>query len=181
MAARYVAFLRALNTINRRVKNVELVAAVEEAGAESAFGFLASGNVVFDWPGSMGEPDGEMLEEALYDRLGYEVPVIVRSAEKVTSVINTSPFEPNILAESKGTMFVAFLKERPSVAKVAATLAMETPDDRLAVVGSELYWLPTAGEFNSILNVSRVEKAIGTMTVRTINTVMRITDKYLSS
>ena len=58
---------------------------------------------------------------------------------------------------------------------------MSTASDLLAIQGREVYWLPTAGEFDSDISIPGIERELGTMTVRVINTVNRIVERYLTT
>jgi len=179
MTVRHVAFLRAINTVGRRTKNNELVAVFESAGADFAAGFLASGNVVFDWPEAVDDPATARIEAALSGGLGFEVPALIRRASEVQAVADHAPFPDSVMREAEGTMFVAFLRRPLEPEAAAAVMALQTDSDQLAVHDRQIYWLPMAGEFNSELSVPAVERAAGEMTVRTINTVRRISAKFL--
>ncbi|HKF83502.1 MAG TPA: DUF1697 domain-containing protein [Solirubrobacterales bacterium] len=83
---RYVAFLRGMNLGRRRIKNEELRAHFEAMGFEEVSTFRASGNVIF--APSKHEAEGRLasrLETELDERLGYDVPVFLRSDEEMAA------------------------------------------------------------------------------------------------
>ena len=174
---RHVAFLRAINTGNRRVKNPQLSGVVESMGASFAQGFLASGNVVFDADVDAGFVD--RLETAYEAALGFEVPVILRSADETRRSAEMAPFTAEELSASEGKLYVGLIKRPPDRAMIDAVEAMATDKDRVQVVDGDVYWLPEAGEYLSDLSVPTIEKILGPMTVRAQNTVVRITAKFL--
>lgn len=175
---RHVAFLRAINTGNRRAKNPELCAPVEAVGASFAQGFLASGNVVFDADVDDGFVD--RLEAAYVQALGFEVPVILRSAEATMRAAEMAPFSEEELARSEGTLYVGLIKHPPSTEAIAAVEAMATNRDRVVVRTGDVFWLPEAGEYQSDLHVPTVESIVGPMTVRAQRTLSRLAGKFLS-
>ena len=59
-------------------------------------------------------------------------------------------------------------------------LALDTPDDRLVIVGRELHWLPIGRLSDSQLDIRKVGKAVGPIRIRTRRTIDRIAAKYLS-
>jgi uncharacterized protein (DUF1697 family) len=84
---RFVAFLRGMNLGNRRIKNEELRAHFEAMGFEEVSTFRASGNVIFATPKR--EAEGKLaarVEAELDERLGYDVPVFLRSDKEMTAI-----------------------------------------------------------------------------------------------
>lgn len=180
MSCRYVAFLRGMNLGGRRIENEELRAEFEALGLSEVGCFRASGNVVF----AAGEGDEAKLtkkiEAGLGDALGYEVPVFLRSAAELRAVASHEPFEAKALKASKGKLQVTFLKGKPKAAKRKQVLALATDEDRLAIEGRELYWLPKGGMSESELDLKAIGAALGQNTVRTMGTVEQIASKYFA-
>jgi uncharacterized protein (DUF1697 family) len=176
---RYVAFLRGMNLGGRRIKNEELRRHFEEMGFEEVATFRASGNVIFATP--QREPEGrlaERVEAGLGERLGYEVPVFLRSVEEVAAIAGREPFDAKAVAESKGKLQVSFLGKKPSAAAKKKALALATDEDLLAIEGRELYWLPSGGISESDLDLKAIDAALGPGTIRTMGTVEQIAAKY---
>ncbi len=169
---RSVAFLRAINTGNRRVTNIEICRIFGEHGFAEVEGFLASGNVVFTEP-EVGASE-DRIEEMLEDALGYTVPTFVRSGQEIARLAETDPLPRE---GTEGRLQVAFLKAEPSAERRRAVQDMATPDDLLAISGRELFWLPKRGISDSGLNVAKVEDIVGPMTIRTHRTVTRLLAK----
>ncbi|HET7445123.1 MAG TPA: DUF1697 domain-containing protein [Solirubrobacterales bacterium] len=177
--ARYVAFLRGMNLGNRRLKNTELVAEFERLGFAEVATFRASGNVVFDVAGRAGKAAlTKKVEAGLGDGLGYEVPVFLRSVAEVAAIAAHEPFPVKAVAASKGKLQVSLLGKEPGAAAVKQALALATDDDRLAIEGRELYWLPSGGISESELDLKALDKALGKGTMRTMGTVEQIAAKY---
>jgi uncharacterized protein (DUF1697 family) len=176
---RYVAFLRGMNLGNRRIKNEELRRHFEEIGFEDVATFRASGNVVFTAPGREAEAKLEQrIEAELGERLGYAVPVFVRSVAEVAAIAARQPFDPDAVARSKGKLQISFLKKKTSAAAKKKALAVATEEDLLAIEGRELHWLPSAGISESDLDWKPIEAALGPGTIRTMGTVEQIAAKY---
>jgi uncharacterized protein (DUF1697 family) len=176
---RYVAFLRGMNLGGRRIKNEELRRHFEEMGFEEVATFRASGNVVFATPTR--EAEGKLarrVEAELGERLGYEVPVFLRSVEEVAAIAAREPFDSEALARSKGKPQVSFLGKKPSAAAKKKALAAATEENLLAIEGRELHWLPSGGISESDLDWKPIEAALGPGTIRTMGTVAQIAAKY---
>jgi uncharacterized protein (DUF1697 family) len=176
--ARYAAFLRGMNLGGRRISNKELGACVAELGFEDVATFRASGNVILATRERSPAAVADRLEAGLAESLGYEVPVFLRSAAEVKAIAATEPFEPAAVAASSGKLQVALLLEKPRAAARREALALATDEDRLAIEGRELYWLPSGGMSESELDLNALDAALGLMTMRTMGTIEQVAARY---
>ena len=177
---RYVAFLRGMNLGGRRIKNEELRAEFETLGFEDVATFRASGNVIFGASGGGESALSKKIEAGLGDALGYEVPVFLRSCAEVVGIAGAEPFEAKLVEASKGKLQVSFLAKKPAAPARKKVAALSTDDDRLAIAGRELYWLPSGGISESGLDWKPIDAALGSGTMRTMGTVEQIAAKYCS-
>ncbi|MGE5409186.1 MAG: DUF1697 domain-containing protein [Syntrophothermus sp.] len=169
---RYGAFLRGINLGGRRITNDALRGHFEALGLAEVATFRASGNVIF----AAEEPEGELgrrIEAGLGDRLGYEVPVFLRSGAELAAIAARQPFPAAAVAASRGKLQVQLLAAAPGAAARRAALA-HSGEDRLAIRGRELYWLPSGGISESELDLKGIERALGPGTVRTMGTIQQI-------
>jgi uncharacterized protein (DUF1697 family) len=176
----HVAFLRGINLGGRRIKNEDLRAEFETLGFAEVGCFRASGNVVFAADEKNEAKLTTKIEAGLGEALGYEVPVFLRSAAELRAVAAQAPFDARALKASKGKLQVAFLTEKPKAAARKRALALANDDDRLAIEGRELYWLPKGGLSDSELDLKELAAALGQNTVRTMGTVEQIAAKYFA-
>jgi uncharacterized protein (DUF1697 family) len=177
--ARYVAFLRGMNLGGRRITNEELGKAFKDLGLAEVATFRASGNVVFDGPEGVEEEDvATRVEAKLAQALGYDVPVFLRSCEEVAAIATQEPFTAAQLSASAGKLQVAMLPDAPGKLAREQALALATEDDRLAIEGSELFWLPSGGISESDLDLKTLEAELGPWTMRTMGTVEQIAAKH---
>ena len=59
-------------------------------------------------------------------------------------------------------------------------LALASDEDKLAIRGRELYWLPSGGIMESPLDMKTIDTAVGPMTMRTMGTIEAIAAKYFA-
>jgi uncharacterized protein (DUF1697 family) len=176
---RYVAFLRGMNLGGRRIRNEELRRHFEEIGFEEVATFRASGNVVFSTPKR--EAEGKLAGRVgaeLDERLGYDVPVFLRSIEEVAAIAAQQPFDRKQVEKSEGKLQVSLLMKKPSAAAKKKVLALASADDLLAIDGRELLWLPSGGLLESDLDLKAIEALLGADTRRTMGTIEQIAAKY---
>lgn len=177
--SRFVAFLRGMNLGGRRIKNEELRRHFEEMGFEEVATFRASGNVVFSQ--AEREAEGKLaarVEAELDRRLGYDVPVFLRSIEEVAAIAAREPFDPKRVAQSQGKLQVSLLGRKPSAAAKKKVLALASEEDLLALEGRELYWLPSGGLLESELDLKTIAALLGPDTRRTMGTIAQIAVRY---
>jgi uncharacterized protein (DUF1697 family) len=176
---RCVAFLRGMNLGGRRIKNEDLRRHFEAMGLQEVATFRASGNVIFATPKR--EAEGKLasrVEAELNERLGYEVPVFLRSAREIAEIAAREPFGAKAVAKSKGKLQVSLLKKKPSAAATKKALALASDEDLLAIEGRDLYWLPSGGLLESDLDLKELAKLLGVDTRRTMGTIEQIAAKY---
>jgi len=178
---RWVAFLRGLNVGSaHRVTNDELVSMLTDAGLAKAQPFLASGNVVFDAETGRTEAQlSELVAETLESGLGYAVPAFIRSATDVIALNDANPFTKEEL-DSDGKPQVTLLAAEPGKQAWSAALALESSEDLIRKGDRAWFWLPHDGVSLSKVDMKAIERALGVGTMRTFNTVARITKKFLT-
>ena len=88
----YVALLRGINVGGKnKVGMKELKAAFEEAGMTSVRTYINSGNVIFS-SGIRGRARlGTLLEEAIAQRFGLEIDVVLRDLKAMRAVVKAIP------------------------------------------------------------------------------------------
>jgi uncharacterized protein (DUF1697 family) len=176
---RYVAFLRGMNLGGRRISNEDLRGAFEALGLADVATFRASGNVVFEGPDGVDEADvSARIEAGLAESLGYDVPVFLRSCELVAAIAARKPFAAKQVDASAGKLQVALLPDAPGKLARNEALGMATKEDRLAIEGSELFWLPSGGISESALDLKTLESELGPWTMRTMGTIEQIAAKH---
>ena len=175
---RYVAFLRGMNLGKRRIRNEELRARFEAMGLEEVATFRASGNVIFATPKREAEAKlASRVEAELEERLGYDVPVFLRSEEEIKAIATQRPFAASKLKKAKGKLQVSLLRKKPSAPAKKKVLALAGDEDLLAIEGRELYWLPSGGLLESDLDLRAIEALLGADTRRTMGTIEQIAAK----
>jgi uncharacterized protein (DUF1697 family) len=168
-----------MNLGKRRIKNPELKAEFDQLGFTEVATFRASGNVIFGVERKQSEAAlTKKIEAGLADGLGYAVPVFLRSAAEVEAIAAREPFEPRLVAASKGKLQVLLLPGKPAAKARRAVLDLATDEDLLAIEGRQLYWLPGGGTIDSDLDLRAIDSALGKGTMRTMGTVEQIAAKH---
>ena len=88
----YVALLRGINVGgNRKVDMKQLKDVFEHAGMISVRTYINSGNVIFSTTRRAAGRLPTLLEAAIGDRFGFEVPVLIRDTDRMKSTVRAIP------------------------------------------------------------------------------------------
>jgi uncharacterized protein (DUF1697 family) len=172
--AAHVALLRGINVGGKnKVPMADLSEVFEEAGCTSVRTYIQSGNVVFEAPRGGAGKLAAALAARIARRFGFEVPVVLRTADELEQVVRGNPFlEGGTAAEA---LHVAFLADRPTPAGVARLDAGRSPPDSFRVVGSEIYLhLPNGVARSKLTNAYFDSRLSTTTTVRNWRTVLKL-------
>jgi uncharacterized protein (DUF1697 family) len=180
MAATHAAFLRAVNLgSTRKASGEALRSSFEAAGFDEVATFRNSGNVVFSAPKTGGTAKlTAAVEKALAADLGFDVTVFIRTPAQVRAIATRKPFPVKAVSASKGKLQVALLGSKPKAADKRDVLALASDEDRLAIEGTELYWLPSGGTQKSDLDMKAIDRALGLNTMRTMGTIEAMAAKF---
>jgi uncharacterized protein (DUF1697 family) len=170
---RYVAFLRAINTGNRRIKMVDIRALYEDLGYSDVDTYIASGNVIFDTPSP---PPPVELELAFAERFDFRSEVFLRSGKEIRSIVEDVPWRgDDVVVE------VSFLEGEPEIAQARALEATAVAPEEIVVAGREIFFLrghgrgvPTTHKESTSMNLLGMK-----MTRRGMATVDQIHTRYL--
>jgi uncharacterized protein (DUF1697 family) len=136
-----ILLLRGINIgPNKRIAMPELRALLTEAGFEGVRTYVQSGNVVLMSSVSANKL-GARSEKLIAERFGFDVDVIVRTADELAEVVARNPLAD--VADNPKRYQVSFLDAEPNPEAVAKIADAAAPTERLVLVGRELYaWHP---------------------------------------
>jgi uncharacterized protein (DUF1697 family) len=157
---RYVAFLRAVNIGGRVVKMEDLRKMFDIPGFKNITTYIQTGNVIFD----TAETDKlvliQKIETKLLKALGYEVKTILKTIPEIATVVKKNPF-PNHADDMN--LYVSFLLDKPTTEAITALSALQTDNEQLQVINTEVYLLCRKGTYgNSVFSNNFFEKKLKT-------------------
>ncbi len=168
----YVAFLRAINTGNRRIKMADLADFFRDNGYENVSTFIASGNVIFD---SRTRPEIAALEDAFEREFLFRSEVFLRSGDEVRSVLERAP-----LPGAGHVVEVSFLERHPDAEAADELERTAVGPEELLVSGAEVFFVRVGGGAPTTHKESDSMRILGLkMTRRGLATVARIHDRFL--
>mgnify|MGYP001559006126 CR=1 FL=1 len=165
----FIALLRAVNVGGRKVPMADLRALATKLGLKDVQSYIQSGNLVFTAGGSAA-PLAAKLETALAAKFGFDVPVIVRTAEQWKAYLDnpfpTSP--PNLL-------YLGLSKQPPAPDAATTILQRAKGGEQAKLVGDALWIAYPSGLGQSKITPAHIDKAVGSpTTARNVNTVRQL-------
>jgi uncharacterized protein (DUF1697 family) len=126
----------------------ELRTALVEAGFADVRTYVQSGNVVLT---SRASPDkvGADAERVIAARFGFDVDVIVRTADEMAAVVARNPLGE--VARDPKRYQVGFLEAEPDPSAVERVAELATGGEQVVAVGREVYSWHPAGAARSKL------------------------------
>ncbi len=169
---KYLAFLRGINVGGKKkVPMSDLKNTFELLGFTNVRTLLNSGNVVFE--GS--KTDSSTLETELNKAFGFDISVILRTADEIKKLINSDPFK-GITITPDTRLYVTFLKEK---SKSNLKIPYVSPDKNFKILkvtdGEVISVLTLSPAFQTTEAMGALEKEFGKkITTRNWSTVIKI-------
>jgi len=152
---RYIALLRGINVGgHKKILMADLKALFESLGFMEVATYIQSGNVVFlaedsnDWD--------VMIEAAIKEKYGWDVPVLVRTADDIASVLSNCPFSE----EKKGKSYFTLFQEEPTKDAIVYFNALEFPGEEFHLQEHCLYFFCAEGYARVKMNNNLIERKL---------------------
>lgn len=170
---RFVALLRGVNVGKaRRVPMAQWRTLLAGLGYQDVETLLNSGNAAFTATGGTSMRHARDIADALRDALGVEVPVIVKSARELATIVAECPITPDASAHAR--FLVAFAQDTHAVASLAPVRALVDPPEEFALGPGAAYLLCAKGILESKAGEALLGKAGREHTTRNWATVQKL-------
>ena len=153
---------------------------LSEQGCVGVRTFIQSGNVIFDADPTVAQRLALRMTDAIEERFGCRVPVVLRNASELTSVLNNNPFlktrsEPPVAEDS---LHLYFMSSEPSLERLAHLDYARSLPDTFVVAGREIYLHLATGMGRTKVTNTYFEKVLSTICTarnwRTVSTLARM-------
>jgi len=170
----HIALLRGINVTGRnKLPMKDLAGMFESAGCGEVRTYIQSGNVAFMAGEKLTAQVPALISAAIEEQFGYQIPVVIRSAEQMAEIVAGNPFVTNGIEEKQ--LHVAFLADVPGAEAIAGLDPMRSPPDEFVVSGAEIYLRFPQGVARSKLTNAYFDRALGTVsTMRNWRTTQKL-------
>lgn len=171
---KYVALLRGVNVgKGKRVPMAELRALLADLGHEDVVTILNSGNAVFRARGGASARHAAAIASAIEERLGVDVPVIVKSARELASIVDACPIATDD-ASRHARLLVAFVQNAKALSGLTAIAPLVKPPERFEIGAGAAYLFCANGILASKAGEALLGKAGRSATTRNWATVLKL-------
>lgn len=170
---KFIALLRGVNVGKaKRVPMAELRALLCGMGYTSVTTLLNSGNAVFH--ASKGTPAQHAADiaAAILAQFKIEVPVIVKSAKELQTIVSENPIQADVSAHSR--FLIAFVQDSRALSGLAAVAPLVRAPEQFVVGKRAAYLLCAAGILESKAGAALLGKAGTSATTRNWATVLKL-------
>lgn len=175
---RYIVLLRGINVgANRKVPMADLKNLCAKLGLLNVQTYIQSGNIIFELaiPESFSDLE-ERLHQSVSESFGFDIPVIVRTAEVMEKSVANNPFlkEKDVDIEK---LHLTFLKETPAADLLIKIKELDFFPDRFDIVGNDVFvYCPNGYGRTKITNDFFEKKLKVAATTRNWKTVMKLNE-----
>jgi uncharacterized protein (DUF1697 family) len=174
----FISILRGINVSGqKKIVMADLKALYENLGYKGVDTYIQSGNVVFKTAKIANTELASTIEQEIFRKYNFHVPVIVRTAEEMKNIISTNPFiaDKDIDIEK---LHITFLAETPSQADLESIKTLDYPPDKFIIIGKEvfLYCPVNYGEtkLSNKFFESKLKTSATTRNWKTVNKLLEI-------
>ncbi|MBV8603553.1 MAG: DUF1697 domain-containing protein [Pelomonas sp.] len=172
----HVALLRGVNVGgNKRVPMADWKAWLAELGCAAPATLLNSGNAAFLSAARQPEKLAAEIAAQLFDKLGFEVPVVVKSDAELARVVADLPWDVTAEGLDPSRLLVAFVPTPDALAALRdRTAALVAPPERFHVGREAAYLYCGSGILESRAGAALVGKGPSLVTTRNWATVLKL-------
>lgn len=169
----FVVLLRGVNVGKaKRVPMAELRSLLSGLGYMGVTTLLNSGNAVFRSAKGSPARHAAGIAAAISDQLHVEVPVIVKSAKELATIVSENPIAAE--AQEHSRFLVLFVQDTKVLSGLAAIESLVAPPEQFAIGKNAAYLLCAAGILESKAGKALLATAGRTATTRNWATVLKL-------
>jgi uncharacterized protein (DUF1697 family) len=169
----FIALLRGVNVGKaKRVPMAELRTLLTDLGYTCVTTLLNSGNAVFRASRRTPAKHAADIAAAIHARLDVEVPVIVKPASELATIVAGNPFRTE--ADMHARTLVAFAQDAKALAALAAIEPLVVPPERFALGAAAAYLFCASGILESKAGAALLGKGGRSATTRNWGTVLKL-------
>jgi uncharacterized protein (DUF1697 family) len=155
----YISILRGINVGgHRKIKMADLRKMYEKMGFADVKSYIQSGNVIFKTERKNIPSLEKELEEAIEEKFGFDVPVIIREKNEWKQVLDENPFLKT--DASTEDLFVSFLSQTPNADLLKMLEKRETENDQIQLIGKNAFLKIQGSYHKTPLNNQWLEKTL---------------------
>jgi len=167
----YIALLRGINVSGqKKILMADLRELLEKSGLNEVQTYIQSGNVVFQSTLSASECEHTIFQ-AIKNAYGWEVPVLVRTSEALSAILNNCPFAEG----RKEKSYFIILHSEPEKGVIEETQKLSIPEEDFQITEACVFIHYAIGAGKAKYGTNWFEKKLNVKaTARNFNTMIKL-------
>ena len=173
---KYISILRGINVGGKRkILMADLRELYKSLGFENIVTYIQSGNVIFESKKkNANNTFTKKIKEAIFEKYGFDVPVIIRSVEEIKNILKKNPFLKKEGAQIEN-LCVTFLSEVPSEENLEKIKTCDYSPDLFQIIEDNTFLFIEGKYHKSKLTNNFFEKKLKvSATTRNWKTVLKL-------
>ncbi|WP_321322709.1 DUF1697 domain-containing protein [Labilibaculum sp.] len=170
---KYISVLRGINVGGKRkILMADLKNMYADLGFTNCISYIQSGNVIFEYQNVANSKLEAKLEDAISEKYGFEVPVIVRSVKEWKQTLKTNPY---VGIHENNSLYLSFLNETPKTELTEALSELNYGPDSFQIIDKDVFiYCPGPYHKTKLSNQFFESKLKVKTTTRNWNTVLKL-------
>lgn len=158
---KYISILRGINVGgHRKILMADLRELYQSLGFENIITYIQSGNVIFETnKKNHNKTFTKKIKEAIFEKYGFDVPVIIRSAEEIKNILETNPFAKKEGVDIKN-LLLTFLEEIPDDDDLEKIKTFDFSPDEFQIIENNVFLFIEGSYHKSKLTNNFFEKKL---------------------
>lgn len=167
----YIALLRGINVGgHKKILMADLKAIFMSLGFSKVTTYIQSGNVVF-YTTKNDSDLADIIHQAIEKKYGWHVPVLVKSADEIASILQHCPFSE----EKKRSSYFILLHDAPKIEAIQSLDLSAFPEEEAHITPHCVYYATTKSIREAKLSNNFFEKKLQVVaTTRNFNTIYKL-------
>ncbi|MES2567724.1 MAG: DUF1697 domain-containing protein [Bacteroidota bacterium] len=176
----YIAILRGINVSGHKIIKMEALRALcESLGFKNTKTYIQSGNIIFQCKKTIPAELEKKITTAIAETFNFEVPVIVKDANDLKTVIKNNPFLKR--KEDITKLHVTFLNNEPDKSSVDKIKECVYTEDEFTLSEKAVYLFCTNGYGNTKLTntffENKLKVSATTRNLKTLTELLNIAEQ----
>lgn len=173
---KYISLLKGINVGGKRkVKMDDLKIIYNDLGFTEVKTYIQSGNVIFDSNETNIILLEEKIENKIYDKYLFQVPVIIKIKEQFEEILRKTPKEFIEKTEEYSKISITFLKEKVEKTRIELIKPYLKEEEVMFNSKSEIFMYCPNGFHKSKITSTLIEKKLKVeSTARNLKTVLKL-------
>jgi len=153
----YIALLRGINVSGKKkIKMADLKEYLSELNFQEIQTYIQSGNIIFKFPKRAVQDLEKKIHEKIKEKYDFEVPVIIKTAEELTLILNSIPFQDIDVSK----LYFTLLSQKPKQELIKKLKEVDYSPEEYHIDNKVIYFYAVNGYGRAKMNTNFFERKL---------------------